>query len=25
MPESYEDWNNFNTYDDLLLFEADLV
>lgn len=24
MPESYEDWNNFNTYDDLLLFEADL-
>jgi len=24
MPESYEDWNNFNTYNDLLLFEADL-
>lgn len=24
MPESYEDWNNFNTYSDLLLFEADL-
>lgn len=24
MPESYEDWSNFNTYNDLLLFEADL-
>lgn len=24
MPESFEDWNNFNTYSDLLLFEADL-
>jgi hypothetical protein len=24
MPESYEDWSNFNTYSDLLLFEADL-
>jgi hypothetical protein len=24
MPESYEDWNNFDIYSDLLLFEADL-
>lgn len=24
MPENYEDWNNFNVYSDLLLFEADL-
>lgn len=24
MPESYDDWNNFDTYSDLLLFEADL-
>ena len=24
MPESYDDWSNFNTYSDLLLFEADL-
>lgn len=24
MPESYDDWNEFNTYSDLLLFEADL-
>lgn len=24
MPERYEDWSNFDTYSDLLLFEADL-
>ena len=24
MPENYNDWNNFDTYSDLLLFEKDL-
>jgi hypothetical protein len=24
LPESYDDWSNFNTYSDLLLFEEDL-
>lgn len=24
LPENYEDWSNFNTYSDLLLFEEDL-
>ena len=24
MPENYDDWNDFNTYSDLLLFESDL-
>jgi hypothetical protein len=24
LPENYDDWNDFNTYSDLLLFEKDL-